>query len=359
MFSGRFAVIQEQDQTVFLDRDPTYFETILNYLRDRGKNQDMAVFCDVHAIQGRERLRLLREVSYYGIDGLKQMLEHPTLIVSQDQAVLEQLNREDGPGPRQAVHFASIQEAIQAADRGHRIVVCAGTYTEALVIDKPVSVCGYPSADRVIVRSQENVVVANAQNVVLSHLTLRQLGGKFNGVLVYDGMLTIEHCDISSAGLGCFAVRNARAIIRHNKVHDSPQGGMVFCEGAEGLVEQNQIYGNGLQGIEIREVCVGLLEDIHQGSKPTILRNHIHNSDQNGILIHSKGRGEILHNEIFNNKIDGIMVISEASPSSIQHNNIHHNRQRGIFISRDSNGNGVSLDTNIIQHNSVNFVREE
>lgn len=30
----------------------------------------------------------------------------------------------------------------------------------------------------------------------------------------------------------------------------------------------------------------------------------------------------------------GIMVISEASPSCIQHNNIHHNRQRGIFISR-------------------------
>lgn len=49
-----------------------------------------------------------------------------------------------------------------------------------------------------------------------------------------------------------------------------------------------------------------------QGSKPTILRNHIHNSDQNGILIHSKGRGEILHNEIFNNKIDGVPLSSFA-----------------------------------------------
>lgn len=39
---------------------------------------------------------------------------------------------------------------------------------------------------------------------------------------------------------------------------------MVFCEGAEGLVEQNQIYGNGLQGIEIREVCVRVLADIRQ-----------------------------------------------------------------------------------------------
>eukprot|EP00667_Euglena_gracilis_P017832 EG_transcript_18847 len=188
MFSGRFAVIQEQDQTVFLDRDPTYFETILNYLRDRGKNQDMAVFCDVHAIQGRERLRLLREVSYYGIDGLKQMLEHPTLIVSQDQAVLEQLNREDGPGPRQAVHFASIQEAIQAADRGHRIVVCAGTYTEALVIDKPVSVCGYPSADRVIVRSQENVVVC-----VSSPCTVFLMAKRFLSVSERDTMLSPKY----------------------------------------------------------------------------------------------------------------------------------------------------------------------
>lgn len=60
------------------------------------------------------------------------------------------------------------------------------------------------------------------------------------------------------------------------------------------------------------QLCFSPVAAVLQGSKPTILRNHIHNSDQNGILIHSKGRGEILHNEIFNNKIDGVPLSSFA-----------------------------------------------
>ena len=294
----------------------------------------------------------LSQVTYYGIEGLKQLLEHPTLIVSQDHALLQRMNedvRAEGDGaPVQNIFFPTIREAIQAADTGCRIVVCPGVYNENLTIEKSITICGYQSMEHVLIRSQENVVVSSAKNVVLRNLTLRQLGGKYNGVLACEGMLTTEYCDISSAGLGCFAVRSAHALLRHNKIHDSPQGGMVFCEGAEGVVEHNHIYGNGLQGIEIREE-----------SKPSVRHNHICNSDQNGILIHSKGKGEVHDNEISNNKIDGIMVISEASPSCIQNNHIHHNRQRGVFISRDSNGNGISAESNVIEDNAVNFLKEQ
>mmetsp|Transcript_111104 Transcript_111104/g.192683 ORF Transcript_111104/g.192683 Transcript_111104/m.192683 type:complete len:453 (-) Transcript_111104:744-2102(-) len=351
MFGGRFAVMQEQDQAVFLDRDPTHFETILNYLRDKNMNKELSTFCDIQTIAGRERLRLLREVSYYGIEGLKKLLEHPTLIVSQDQTLLERMNDELDDLPeegRKNIFFSTIREAIRAATKGCRIIVCPGVYNESLTIDKSITICGYRSMEHIVIRSNENVVVSSARNVVLQRLTLRQLGGKYNGILAYEGMLTTEHCDVCSTGLGCFAIRSAHAVLRYNKIHDSPQGGMVFCEGAEGLVEFNQIYGNGLQGIEVRE-----------GSKPLVRNNQIYNSEQNGILIHSKGKGEFVGNEIFNNKIDGIMVISEASPSCIMHNHIHHNRQRGIFISHDSNGNGIDPEQNQLQGNVVNFVQEQ
>ena len=75
MFSGRFAVQREEDQTVFLDRDPTYFATILNYLRDRNKNKELTTFCDIQTITGRERLRLLREV--HGLRLRRQYPVHP------------------------------------------------------------------------------------------------------------------------------------------------------------------------------------------------------------------------------------------------------------------------------------------
>jgi len=348
MFSGRFPIIREDDATVFLDRDPTCFSTILDYLRDRGKNAELtASFCDLHTITGRERLRLLREVAFYGIDGLRQILEQPTLVVSQDRRGLEALNGDGDGAPR--TFFTTIRDAILAAEKGHRIVILPGVYNESLTVDKSITLCGYPGGtEQVVIRSAENVVVSSGANAVLRNLTLRQLGGKFNGILVHEGMLTVEHCDVSSAGLGCFAIRSAHAVLRHNRIHDSPQGGLVFCEGAEGLVEDNQIFGNGLQGIEIRE-----------GSKPIITRNRIYNSDQNGILIHSKGRGELRGNEICHNKIDGVMIISEASPSCIENNHIHHNRQRGVFVSRDSNAEGFTVEANTVQHNAINVLHEQ
>eukprot|EP00906_Rhabdomonas_costata_P016443 RCo023581 len=92
MFSGRFPVQKESDGTVFLDRDPTHFPVILNYLRDKALGRELRTFGDVDALRGRERLQLLREVAFYGLEGLRELLECPTLVVSQDRLFLQRLN---------------------------------------------------------------------------------------------------------------------------------------------------------------------------------------------------------------------------------------------------------------------------
>ncbi|GFR57677.1 BTB/POZ domain-containing protein KCTD10 [Elysia marginata] len=69
MFSGRHQVLQEEDGTVFIDRDGTHFRYILNYLRDGGVNQDGLP-------RDRQVLKELRnEAIYFQLNGLVQTIE--------------------------------------------------------------------------------------------------------------------------------------------------------------------------------------------------------------------------------------------------------------------------------------------
>lgn len=69
MFSGRHHVTQEDDGTVFIDRDGTHFRYILNYLRDGGVNQDSLP-------RDRQVLKELRnEAVYFQLNGLVQIIE--------------------------------------------------------------------------------------------------------------------------------------------------------------------------------------------------------------------------------------------------------------------------------------------
>jgi len=66
MFSGRFPVEYQADGTVFIDRDPTHFQLLLNYLRDGHVCIDDITLTDKRA--------LLQEAQYYQIQGLQKRL---------------------------------------------------------------------------------------------------------------------------------------------------------------------------------------------------------------------------------------------------------------------------------------------
>lgn len=66
MFSGRFPLVKGEDQAYFIDRDPTYFRFILNYLRDDGS----LTIPDTN--EGREDL--LKEAYFYQLVGLIALL---------------------------------------------------------------------------------------------------------------------------------------------------------------------------------------------------------------------------------------------------------------------------------------------
>jgi len=66
MFSGAYAIIKEDDGSVFIDRDGESFKYVLEYLRDG----DFYVPDDEVDLY-----RLKKEINYFGLDGMSQILE--------------------------------------------------------------------------------------------------------------------------------------------------------------------------------------------------------------------------------------------------------------------------------------------
>ena len=69
MFSGRHPIRQENDGSIFIDRDGTHFRYILNYLRDGG-------FVDGSLPEDKQTLKELQnEAMYYQMNGLVKTIQ--------------------------------------------------------------------------------------------------------------------------------------------------------------------------------------------------------------------------------------------------------------------------------------------
>jgi len=67
MFSGRFAPQRDKAGSYFIDRDPTYFGHVLNYLRDGALS--------IEGMLSSEKKALLREARYFQVTGLINLLQ--------------------------------------------------------------------------------------------------------------------------------------------------------------------------------------------------------------------------------------------------------------------------------------------
>jgi len=83
MLSGRFPVVRDKHERIFIDRDATHFRHIINFLRDGGVGWDPTEM-DLNTRQIRQ---LLREVKYYNIVPLQRILEKYLIRLHKEQQV--------------------------------------------------------------------------------------------------------------------------------------------------------------------------------------------------------------------------------------------------------------------------------
>jgi F-box protein 11 len=237
--------------------------------------------------------------------------------------------------------YTTIGEAIRNASAGDRILIRPGLYREGLIIDKPLEIIGDGSSGTVVLEAaDQNVILFRTTVGRLANLTLRQIGGaSWFALNIAEGNLTVENCDISSdANAGIAVHSGADPVIRHNRIHSSPSGGVYIFKRAKGTIEENDIAGNGFAGIAI-----------WSHADPMIARNRIHGGDSVGVFVHSDGKGTLIENDIVRNLFVGVEVREGGNPV-LKRNRIRDSSWGGVFVHTGGFG---TFEENEITGNSV------
>ncbi|MFH1090424.1 MAG: pectinesterase family protein [Pseudomonadota bacterium] len=240
----------------------------------------------------------------------------PTIVVS---------SRGDG-------QYLNISDALNAAPEGARIMVRPGVYMEKVEITKSVQIIGDGPREQIILESTSNALVSSAPSGLVRGMTIRgraaTVNAKWYAVNISAGSIILENLDITSDSLACITFTGAgtNPTIRNCRIHDGAQSGFFIKDGAQGLVENCEIFANTLAGIEIKD-----------GASPIIRNCRLFEGKGSGFFIHGNARPSIEGCDIYANGLAGIEIKEGASPI-IRNCRIHDGKQSGMFIQKQGLG---------------------
>jgi parallel beta-helix repeat protein len=220
-------------------------------------------------------------------------------------------------------YYTKINDAIDDANPGDRILIHPGIYQEGLILNKPLEIIGEGIVGSIIVQATgKSVLLFETNKGRVANLTLEQMGGgNWFCVDITQGALKLEGCNITSQGSACVSIHNnANPIIKHNLIHGCRQSGILIFDNGKGILEHNEIYENAYAGIEIKTL-----------GDPILRHNIIRDGKQNGILIYADGRGTFEDNDILRNKFPQIAIFFNGNPL-FRSNRIYDGKQNGVFI---------------------------
>jgi len=239
-------------------------------------------------------------------------------------------------------YFASIGAALACAKPQDTVVVTPGTYDERLEIDKPLDLIGIGPLGSVRLISNDGPVIAVSSGKVacrVARLTLEQQasdGAPMSSAVRVEGgaVLVLEECLVASASGHCIVIKGAGscAYILHNKVHNAKGVGVLVCDHARGLVEDNDICSNARAGVAIMS-----------GGNPVVRLNRIHNGQDSGVLVSERGRGRIEENDICGNLRAGVAILREGAPF-VARNRIFNGHDSGVLVCEQGKGSVIDND---------------
>jgi len=309
---------------------------------------------------------------------------------------------------RNIQYYDTLSDALSLLDddlnANPTILLHAGIYREeSLFIDYNATVLGAASGDvasKVVIEKKVESAISfykGATDFYLGYVTL-----KFNPspdstvahskyyALEINGHCSpiIDHCIIHSSSVvgaaACVQGVGAEPHIRYCQISDCENVGLYMTDYAQGTYEENEISGNALAGVWVKNYAspimrrshvhhgrdVGIFvfdngsgyfdgNNIHDnriagfevkaGANPTVVKCEIHDGLTGGVYIHENGRGQFLENRIYNNNFAGIWITSNSDPT-VRKNEIYNGHQGGIYIFGEGRG---LIEYNDIYGNSL------
>jgi nitrous oxidase accessory protein len=209
--------------------------------------------------------------------------------------------------------FKTIQQAVDAAKPGDTVLVAPGTYTENVVVSKPLTITGNATVNAA--DSSKDVFLITSPGVHIDGLTIS--GGE-SGVNV-GGVASCAITNITEHG-NVFAVYLANAtnsVVSNNNLANNHYG--VYCDYAT----SNTIANNVATG------------ETGGGNNATY---------SDGIYLYYSDSNNVTQNNLSDNHVYGISLF-HSSGNDISNNTIHADEQIGVRLGEASNNNTLSFNT--------------
>ena len=254
--------------------------------------------------------------------------------------------------------YATIQDAINAANAGDTIFIHPGIYYGNIFINKSLALIGN-SSTIIDGNGIGTVIVVSVNNVNITGLTIQNSGYEWlsSGISVNSNSNTISNNNIRSTHYGIVLNYSSSNFIRFNNLSDNEKAGVLLLFSSNNSISENLICFNRLNGISLvssqdtivssnfisenKQFGVGLWDS----KDNTITHNAaVSNNGDDGIYIYNSERNIVMGNPIYFNGYDGISLYSSLH-NTISNNMISNNKMPGILLSNSSD--------NIIRENTI------
>ncbi len=287
--------------------------------------------------------------------------------------------------PDMVVHTgSSIQAAVDAASAGFIIQIEPGTYTEAIVVNKPgIQLIG--SADGVIIQNpgdEENGITVrdNGDGFVLKNVTIQNF--EENGVFMIrvDNFLLSHVITINNGEYGLFPLFCSHGTIEHCSATGHTDTGIYIGQSTNVQLNFNTAYAN-VNGLEV-ENCSDVIASKNQSydnvagilvvllpgltiktsSNILITNNHVYNNNHvnfsepgggfenfvpsgSGILIVGTDETTVKDNNVSDNNLVGIATVSTLILGSLA------GIPPAAFADIEPNPDGTKVLSNVLNNN--------
>ena len=256
-----------------------------------------------------------------------------------------------------------IQEAIDAAGPGDRILVSPGNYRETIVLKPGIHIRSIGSDERGkhgLKRAEATIIDGGGESGGSPGVTMAE-GATLDGFTVtgvgrYDAIRWQKHWDekgenqshehIGHFGTPGIAIIGVTCTVINNVVHHNGDTGIAI-RGVEGqrcvpIISGNVCYRNMGGGIGSMNDSMAVIERNacfenffagigHNGASPLVIRNECYRNIRAGIGISEGAKPTVRKNRCYENRRAGIGIrTGEATSPLIEDNDCHDNEMAGI-----------------------------
>jgi parallel beta-helix repeat protein len=236
--------------------------------------------------------------------------------------------------------FKTIQEAVDAAKPGDTVLVAPGTYTENVVVSKPLTITGNATVNAA--DSSKDVFLITSPGVHIDGLTIS--GGE-TGVNV-AGVASCAITNITEHG-NVFAVYLANAtnsIVSNNNLANNHYG--VYCDYATSNTIANNVATGESGGGNNATYSDGIY--LYYSNSNNVTQNNLSDNHVYGISLFYSSGNDISNNTIQANDNIGVRLGEAADNNTLSFNTIGGSSQLGILI-LNAQGNRIYLNNFVNQ----------